>query len=75
MRDIGKNIRLLRTKQNITQDELAEQLFVSRQTISNYETGRSRPDVDTLIRISEILDVEVQDLLYGPSVSKIQLIE
>ena len=75
MRDIGKNIRLLRSKQNITQDELAEKLFVSRQTVSNYETGRSRPDVDTLIRISEILNVEVQDLLYGPSVPKNQLIE
>lgn len=67
MRDIGKNIRLLRMKRNITQDELAEMLFVSRQTISNYETGRSRPDIDTLIRLSEILGADVQDLLYGPS--------
>jgi len=75
MRDIGKNIRLLRTKRNITQDELAEKLFVSRQTISNYETGRSKPDVDTLIRISEILDTEVQDLLYGPSVPQNQITE
>ena len=75
MRDIGKNIRLLRTKRNITQDELAEKLFVSRQTISNYETGRSRPDIDTLIRISEILKTEVQDLLYGPPVPKSQTIE
>lgn len=75
MRDIGKNIRLLRTKRNITQDELAEKLFVSRQTISNYETGRSRPDIDTLIRISEILETEVQDLLYGPTIPKSQTIE
>ncbi len=75
MRDIGKNIRLLRIKQNITQDELAEKLFVSRQTVSNYETGRSRPDVDTLIRLSEILNVEVQDLLYGPPVTQSQIIE
>lgn len=70
MRDIGKNIRSLRSKKNITQDELAEKLFVSRQTISNYETGRSRPDVDTLVHISEILDVEVQELLYGPAPRK-----
>ena len=67
MRNIGKNIRLLRMKQNMTQDELAERLFVSRQTVSNYETGRSRPDIDTLMRISESLGTEVQDLLYGPS--------
>lgn len=75
MRDIGKNIRLLRMKRNITQDELAEKLFVSRQTISNYETGRSRPDIDTLIRLSEILGADVQELLYGPSVPKRHIIE
>ena len=45
MRDIGKNIRLLRQQKIMTQDELAEALFVTRQTVSNYETGRSRPDV------------------------------
>ena len=40
MRDIGKNIRDLRVKQKMTQDELAEKLFVTRQTVSNYETGK-----------------------------------
>jgi len=38
MRDIGKNIKLLREERNMTQDELAERLFVTRQTVSNYET-------------------------------------
>ena len=66
MQNIGKNIRLLRTEKGISQERLAEQLFVSRQTVSNYETGRSRPDVDTLMRISEILETDVQNLLYGP---------
>ena len=65
MRDIGKSIRLLRMKRNMTQDELAEKLFVSRQTVSNYETGRSRPDIEMLVRIAEILETEVQELLYG----------
>ena len=37
MRDIGKNIRQLRTEMNMTQDELARKLFVTRQTVSNYE--------------------------------------
>ena len=45
MRDIGKNIRDLRKRQNMTQDELAARLFVTRQTVSNYEIGRTRPDV------------------------------
>lgn len=42
MRDIGKNIRTLREKKGMTQEELAQALFVTRQTVSNYETGRSR---------------------------------
>lgn len=41
MRDIGKNIRSLRQKRNISQDQLAQMLHVTRQTISNYETGLS----------------------------------
>lgn len=45
MRDIGKNIRTLREKKGMTQEELAQALFVTRQTVSNYETGRSRPDI------------------------------
>ena len=69
MRDIGKNIRDLRTKQNMTQDELAEKLFVTRQTVSNYETGRSRPDVEMLTNIAEALNTDPNTLLYGPAPS------
>lgn len=66
MRDIGKNIRDLRTRKNMTQDELAEKLFVTRQTVSNYETGKSRPDVDMLTNISQVLEADVNEILYGP---------
>lgn len=66
MRDIGKNIKTLRTGQRLTQDDLAERLHVSRQTVSNYETGRSRPDVDMLLSIAAALDTDLQVLLYGP---------
>ena len=41
MRDIGKNIRTLRERKGMTQEELAQALFVTRQTVSNYETGLS----------------------------------
>ena len=51
MRDIGKNIRYLRETKGLTQDQLAEKLFVTRQTVSNYETGRTRPDVDMIVSI------------------------
>ena len=55
----------LRVKQGLTQDELAQALFVTRQTVSNYETGRSNPDVDMLQRISEVLHTDINYLLYG----------
>lgn len=65
MANIGNHIRLLRIQKQMTQDELAEKLFVSRQTISNYETGRSQPDLDMLLRISDALGVTAQSILYG----------
>ena len=69
MRDIGKNIRSLRLGKNMTQDELAEKLFVTRQTVSNYETGRSRPDVEMLAAIAAALDTDANTVLYGLPVS------
>lgn len=65
MRDIGKNIKGLRERRGMTQEALAEALFVTRQTVSNYETGRSRPDIDMLIRIAQVLDADMNHLLYG----------
>ncbi len=65
MADIGKNIRAIRESRGMTQDDLTEKLFVSRQTISNYEVGRSRPDVETLKRLAEILETDIQELIYG----------
>ena len=65
MRDIGKNIKDMRERKGLTQDELAELLFVTRQTVSNYENGRSRPDIDMLMKISQVLEADVNHLLYG----------
>ncbi len=68
MRDIGKNIRDARDRKGLTQDELAAQLFVTRQTVSNYETGRTRPDIDTIVRLAELLGTDANTILYGPPV-------
>ena len=65
MRDIGKNIRQLREEAGLTQEALAEKLFVTRQTVSNYENGRTRPDLDMLITIAEVLHADVTHILYG----------
>lgn len=63
MRDIGANIRRARTRRHLTQDDLAQAVHTTRQTISNYETGRSRPDVETLQRLADALGVELTELL------------
>lgn len=68
MRDIGKNIRALRTRADMSQDELAEKLFVTRQTVSNYENGKSRPDVEMLLRIAEVLGADMNAVLYGAEI-------
>ena len=66
MRDVGKNIREARQGRGLTQDELAERLFVSRQTVSNYELGRTRPDIDMLEKLAQVLETDLNTLLYGP---------
>lgn len=66
MRDIGKNIKTLRMAKGMTQEDLAAALFVTRQTVSNYENGRSRPDLDMLLNIAQVLDADATAILYGP---------
>lgn len=69
MRDISKNIREVRLRRGMSQEQLAQALHVTRQTVSNYETGRSRPDVETLTLLAQALEADVRELLYGPVVS------
>ena len=70
MSKVGKNIRKQRVQQGMSQEALAEKLHVSRQTISNYETGKSYPDIDMLVNITEVLQVEIQVLIYGATAMK-----
>lgn len=65
MSRISKNLKKLRTSKNMTQDALAEKLFVTRQTISGWENDRTQPDIDMLCKISQVLDVSVEELIYG----------
>ena len=56
-------LKNLRTKKGLTQRELADQIFVTRSTIAQWENGRSLPDAAILLRLSEILGVDVNILL------------
>ena len=60
---LGKNIAKIRKDNNLTQDELAEKYFVTRQTISNWEIGKSYPDLETLVKISNDFNVSLDILL------------
>ncbi len=63
---LGENIAALRKKQGMSQQSLAEALFVTRQTISKWEKNLSVPDADALVRLADALDVSVQALLGQP---------
>lgn len=66
MNDIMKNIKRLRQKRGLTQEELAGKLHVTRQAVSNWETGKNQPDIELLKSLAETLEVDVTELLYGP---------
>lgn len=63
--ELGKQIRKLRQDAQISQEELAERVFVSRQTISNWENDKSYPDVHSLVLLSEIFHITIDELIKG----------
>ena len=62
---IGKQIRKYRTEMELSQDELAEKIFVSRQTISNWENNKNYPDVKSLLLLSCLFNVSLDMLVKG----------
>lgn len=60
---IGKKIQLLRKNEGISQQELADKLNVSRQTIGKWESDLSLPDIESLVKISHLFDVSINELL------------
>ena len=65
---LGKNLQILRKEKGLTQDQVAQIIGVTRQTISGYESGRTQPDIETLDRIAKIYEVDIENILYGKAV-------
>ena len=65
MNTFDKNLKRLRNQRNLMQEDLAQKMNVTRQTVSGWETGRRQPDLNTLIKLAEVLDVDIQELIYG----------
>ena len=63
--ELGSHIKGHRARLGMSQEQLAEAIFVSRQTISNWETDRTYPDVQSLLFLSNLFDVSVDELIKG----------
>ncbi|MBZ1530138.1 helix-turn-helix transcriptional regulator [Leuconostoc mesenteroides] len=61
--DLGPNLKKYRKLANISQFKLGQLLNVNQVTVSHYESGQRVPDIDSLIKISDILDVDIKDIL------------
>lgn len=64
---LGANIAKYRKEKGLTQDKLAELLYISDKTVSKWETGKSGPDILIISDLADVLGVEVDDLLRGTS--------
>ena len=63
MSDFAKNVRKFRKQKNLSQVALGKSLNYGSTAIANYESGRNEPSFDCLIRLAEVLDVTIEELL------------
>ena len=63
--ELGKQIKKHRQEAHLSQEELANRVYVSRQTISNWENDKSYPDVNSLVLLSEIFQISLDKLIKG----------
>ncbi len=65
MSKVSKNLKKIRTEKKMTQDALAEKIHVTRQAISNWENDKTKPDIESLEMLAEVLEVDIEELIYG----------
>lgn len=63
--EIGSKLKNARTKAGLTQEKVAEEISVSRQTVSNWENEKSYPDIISVIKLSDLYDISLDILLKG----------
>jgi len=73
MTNIGEKIKELRTKNKLTQQELGDKLYVSDKTISSWESGRTLPDINTLIDISNVFNISVSNFISNTNDKNIEI--
>lgn len=63
--EVCTQIKKYRNIMELSQEELAEKIYVTRQTISNWENGKSYPDIHSLLLLSSLFDVSLDQLIKG----------
>ena len=63
--ELQNQIKKYRTMRKLSQEELAEKVFVTRQTVSNWENGKSYPDIHSLLLLSSLFEVSLDELIKG----------
>jgi len=63
--ELGNQIKKYRQQNNLSQEELANRVYVSRQTISNWENDKNYPDVNSLVLLSEVFQISLDKLIKG----------
>ena len=69
--EFNEKLQYFRKKSNLTQEELAEKLFVSRTAISKWESGRGMPSISSLKAISEVFNVSIDELLSSEEIIEV----
>ncbi|WML54592.1 helix-turn-helix transcriptional regulator [Neobacillus sp. PS3-12] len=67
MSSLGENIKTIRERRNMSQEELAQKLRIGAKKIDDYESGRQVPSNETLLKISTVLDIPTSQLTSVPS--------
>ena len=63
--NLSKQIKRLREEAGFSQEELSEKIYVSRQTISNWENAKTYPDIISIIKLSDLYQISLDELLKG----------
>ncbi len=63
--ELGSRIKKLRMENGMSQEALADRAYVSRQTISNWENDKSYPDIESILLLSEIFHISMDDMIRG----------
>ncbi|MBO1005932.1 helix-turn-helix domain-containing protein [Pseudogracilibacillus auburnensis] len=63
--NIGEKLKIRRKKAGFTQEQIADKMNITRQTLSNWEVGKNYPDIDSIIMLSRIYQLSLDELLLG----------